>query len=203
MKKFLIFLSIMITTNVFANCDETARQTIKNNCINGNSGISNIANDETNIWFCTDTINDLKAIKIYVCEKDIKSEVYKLSRLTENSTYQKTNFDKIFQIMFYEESQSKIGSFAPKTQTLYVGKSPTEAPGLLEAANPMVANKIYNRKDGRIHIDDKNNTASHTDSETPATEEEIAIYTKVIEELNKQIQQIEDCVNDINVKGII
>ncbi|MBR5625777.1 MAG: hypothetical protein IKW67_03290 [Alphaproteobacteria bacterium] len=123
---------------------------------------------------------------------------------TENTgNYDGIYFNEILQIMFYKDSQQKIDSFDSKTQTLYVGKSPTEAPSLLEPANPMVANTIYNRKDGRIHIGDKNNTASYTDSETPATNEEIAIYSKVIEELNKQIQQIEDCVNDINVTGII
>ena len=198
MKKIILLFCILISTNAFADCKKQAEKSIS--CTSQTT--TNLSNDDTNVWFCTENLNDIKSITIFVCNEDAKIQYMKYT--TENTgNYDGIYFNEILQIMFYKDSQQKIDSFDSKTQTLYVGKSPTEAPSLLEPANPMVANTIYNRKDGRIHIGDKNNTSSHTDSETPATNEEIAIYSKVIEELNKQIQQIEDCVNDINVTGII
>lgn len=168
----------------FAACIENAKsQKIPSICKNDKDRSSK------DIWFCAANDVEINNIGTFKC-----SGGYLTLYVPNDSEARKELFSEIF----HEESQPKIDSFDPKTQTLYVGKS-----GLLEAANPMVANTIYNRKDGRIHIGDKNNTSSHTVSETPATEEEIAIYSKVIEELNKQIQQIEDCVNDINVTGII
>lgn len=194
MKKIFLLSLLLITTNAFADCTSTAVSEIKKGCTeNKIYGLSDISKDDTYIWFCADTQNNINSIKIYVCESG-----YTLKELSPvaGTFYQGVSFDKLLQIMFYEDSQSKIDDFNSDTQQLYVGATNS---GVMDAANPMIAGKIYNRKNGRIYIGEKN---AETKSETPATDEEIAVYQQTIKELQKKIQQIEECTAKANVGEI-